>query len=759
MRRFTLLAALTAIVATLIVVPLAQATSANLVSPRDGAIAQLLRHQGTLAADATPAQIQQAVVGYMQAHFGSQMRTSPTGRVMPANAITQAGIAHASLVAGSTSGPYVDKVLVILADFGTGGGPLNGEIPAPVLGDNSTFWPGDFSTGHYQSMLFGGSYPMFDAGHVQIGTVSNTMRRYYLEQSHGTYTVGGNVVDWVTLNHPESYYGADSTYGVDDLNGDVWRFPRDAVAALAAADPTFDWAQYDRENPWGIKPGGVNQPDGYIDHLIVIHAGVDESAGGGAQGSDAIWAHSWWIDQGNGLGPGQRGGYQIPGTNKWVGPYTVNPEDGGIGVFAHEFGHDLGLPDEYDWYSGGDTPSSFWTLMCDGSWLGNEWGLMSKPSDMNAWDKYFLGYVQPKVVPRGTTRTLTLDPAATGPSGSVSVKIPLPPQAHAISLTAPDGNTEWYSGDGDNVRRALTSKIRFLVPKSDPTLGMNTWFATEYGADWCYTQASLDGKKWISLNGDLTQPGGGDRPAMTGFFTSNWTDTVHFDLSRFAGKRVFLRFLYTSSPLYWYGGWEIDNIAVGGKVVGAALSSTRFAGWARVDGTAWIKSPRYYIAEYRARTGFDTTLANVYQFNPESLVNQVFWYPYNTGLHLIYRNEWYDDNNISAHPGEGGFMVVDAHPVPDPRTDGVSDWWRCRIQSRDASFSPNATADTTWLDWPYGAVTLPGKPAVRTFDDTTRTYFYPVDPDTGTSVQALGVRITVQSMTRDQMVISVRNGY
>ena len=38
----------------------------------------------------------------------------------------------------------------------------------------------------------------------------------------------------------------------------------------------------------------------------------------------------------------------IGNTGIWVGDYTMQPENGGLGVFAHEFGHDLGLPDLYD---------------------------------------------------------------------------------------------------------------------------------------------------------------------------------------------------------------------------------------------------------------------------------------------------------------------------------------------------------------------------------------------------------------------------
>ena len=129
------------------------------------------------------------------------------------------------------------------------------------------------------------------------GTSDDTMRNYYLEQSHGAYTVQGDIKDWVTLDLPESYYGADRDpwNSTDDLTGPVWRVARDAIVKFAADNPGFDWAQYDQENPFGITGAEFSRPDGYLDHLILVHAGSDQSAGGGAQGSDAIWAHSWSI--------------------------------------------------------------------------------------------------------------------------------------------------------------------------------------------------------------------------------------------------------------------------------------------------------------------------------------------------------------------------------------------------------------------------------------------------------------------------------
>ena len=62
------------------------------------------------------------------------------------------------------------------------------------------------------------------------------------------------------------------------------------------------------------------------------------------------------------------GGAQIGDTDYWIGDYTVEAENGGLGVFAHEFAHDLGLPDFYD-TNAGENGTAFWTLMSSGSWM------------------------------------------------------------------------------------------------------------------------------------------------------------------------------------------------------------------------------------------------------------------------------------------------------------------------------------------------------------------------------------------------------
>ena len=76
---------------------------------------------------------------------------------------------------------------------------------------------------------------------------------------------------------------------------------------------------------------------------------------------------------------------RIGNSSYWVGDYTIEPENGGVGVFAHEFAHDLDIPDLYDTSGntgGAENSTGFWTLMSSGSYgstgVANE-GIGSTP--------------------------------------------------------------------------------------------------------------------------------------------------------------------------------------------------------------------------------------------------------------------------------------------------------------------------------------------------------------------------------------------
>ena len=92
--------------------------------------------------------------------------------------------------------------------------------------------------------------------------------------------------------------------------------------------------------------------------------------------------------------PNAAGGTQIGNTGIWVGDYTLQPENGGISVVAHEYGHDLGLPDHYDTAASGDNGVNWWTLMAQSrvSAAGRP-GIGTRAGDLGVWDKLQLGWL------------------------------------------------------------------------------------------------------------------------------------------------------------------------------------------------------------------------------------------------------------------------------------------------------------------------------------------------------------------------------
>lgn len=130
----------------------------------------------------------------------------------------------------------------------------------------------------------------------------DSLKTYYEKTSSGRYSVDGEVSDWVKVPYNEARYGSNYCGATNCAN--AWDMIKDGVNAWAADQKAqgrtpeqikTDLAKYDQWDRYDYDgDGNFNEPDGYIDHFQIVHAGEDESAGGGAEGKNAIWAHRWY---------------------------------------------------------------------------------------------------------------------------------------------------------------------------------------------------------------------------------------------------------------------------------------------------------------------------------------------------------------------------------------------------------------------------------------------------------------------------------
>jgi immune inhibitor A len=192
--------------------------------------------------------------------------------------------------------------------------------------------------------------------------------------------VTGKVVPWIRASKPYGYY-------TNGASGTGSAYPQNTPGLLR--EILEKWTSSGNS----FKPFDVNG-DGYLDGLFLIHAGPGaETLASAAARKDAIWSHKWTLNA----------PYKKNGVTAYA--YFTAPEDGKLGVFSHEFGHFLGLPDLYDTtyrsHGIGD-----WCLMAGGSWNGNG----ATPARLSAWCLERLQWIKPtKITAAGT---LTLDTLA-----------------------------------------------------------------------------------------------------------------------------------------------------------------------------------------------------------------------------------------------------------------------------------------------------------------------------------------------------------
>ncbi len=656
-----------------------------------------------------------------------------------------------------------EDIFTVLVDFGdkvspsTGGapGPVHNQIPQPNRKqDNSTYWLPDFNRDHYQNMMFGSGESFAD---------------FYKKQSNGRFLAKGDVSDWVQVPYNESRYGSNdysdsTTYWpfIED-SATAWY---DAQKAAGKSDRQIKkyLAQFDKVDRYDYDgDGNFNEPDGYIDHFQAIHAGEGEEAGGGAQGADAIWSHRWYVnstDQGS-TGPGDNklGGTQIGDTGMWIGDYTTEPENGGLGVFAHEFGHDLGLPDLYD-TAGGDNGTGFWTLMSGGSWLNHgKDAIGTTPGYMGAWEKLQLGWLDPQVVPFGQDTTVKLGSAAQVKKNEAqAIVVPLPERTITTEHNTPhSGQGEWWSGYGNDISATLTRDVD-LTGASSASVSAFISGDIEEGYDYLYGEVSTDGgSSWSQAGAPIDGSVDGAGSAI------DWTK-VDWDLSAYAGQAVKFRFRLATD-----GGvgsevfiddvaLTVDGTTTTDDVESGAGAWTAKGGFEIINGTTSKTVRDMYLAENRTYTGYDETLkTGPYNFGyANTRPDWVERFPYQNGLLVWFANGEYGDNNTSAHPGAGLVLPVDARPAPVAFADGTL--LGNRRQPFDATFGLERT-DRVTFHKNGSPSTVPSSKGIPTFDDRNPDrYWSALNPWNSTKVAGSGTTMTVAKSKHhgDQLTVKVR---
>jgi immune inhibitor A len=731
----------------------------------DEKLIEMLKREGKLAKNASPAESEKALKSYLKGKNQStktkdnlpkslaniKKSDKGTSNGLKNGKGNKLGQAKKNTVdpvqkEGYTGDVRTDKVLVLAIDF-------SDYEKSSITKEETDMFYEDYTHDHFQDMIFGKNGYTGPDGKNYI-----SMKQYYEQQSGGSYTVEGTVAGWYKADHEAAYYGANYP-GPEDSDIRARSLVFEALTK-AAKDPSINLADYDVWDRDDYDGDGVyNEPDAIIDHLMVIHAGVGEEAGGGSLGGDAIWSHRSKLSTGPIAVPGGKSNSNRFGGLLGAWDYTIEPEDGAAGVFTHEFGHDLGLPDEYDTqYTGAGEPVEYWSLMSSGSWGGAIPG--TEPPGISPYSREMLQALHGGNWLTGTTlnasditkagTNVLLDEGVTKGTNDDAVRIDLPDKENSVN-TPTSGQFEYYSGSGNEVENSMSTSID-LSSVTSAELKFNAWYDIE--EDWDYASVQVkeaDATEWTAIQGNITtaenpneqNPGNG----ITG--TSDGWVPATFDLSAYAGKKIDLKFNYWTDPFVAQRGLYIDDISItaGNNTVldddAEGVSKFTLDGFTKDKGK--FLSKHYYLLEWRTHNGVDQGLAHIRR--GASLMS------YDPGLVVWYVDETYDNNWTGIHPGDGFLGVVDA----DQHTTYWSDKAvaATRYQVHDAAFGLSKT-DKMFLDYsniPGFSVTMKDNFSQRNplFDDSAN-YSNAGLVDAGRKVPNYGLKFRVVGESPDGTV-------
>jgi len=207
-----------------------------------------------------------------------------------------------------------------------------------------------------------------------FGDQPGSMEHYYIENSRNQIQFEGQVSEWVQLDKTLDKYDEE----FDDPVQEEYGLGQGIEEVIQKSDSLYDYSYYDQNN------------DGIVDNLMVIFVGEADSSNGDSDGDgedsdyNAIWPLKWQL---------QTDFMTNDGVS--ISNFFVCVEVCTMGTFAHEFAHNLGLPDLYDSdYSSQGVGD--WSVMGFGNYL--EFEGENNPSHFDPWSKYKLGWITPTII-------------------------------------------------------------------------------------------------------------------------------------------------------------------------------------------------------------------------------------------------------------------------------------------------------------------------------------------------------------------------
>ena len=294
-----------------------------------------------------------------------------------------------------------------------------------------------------------------------------TLTNYYTQASRGAASplvlsgdvgVVGNAADtlgWRSIAH--SLIEENKTNGSEFMSG------QDPLVtkALAAFDADIDGSLYDNNDN-----GAGGTGDGCIDWLIVMHSGPDQAI---TRDPKDVWSHFEYYP--NGQRP------TLAGKTVW-GVMVVSAWSP-IGIYAHEFGHALGLPDLYSYGPPNKSIVGNWSLMDLGTWTGPAGHRGEYPVGLDPFSAVALGWASAQMVSTSQDDVDVLSPTGSSPTVKV-VPLPdtgTPPSAHYLMVESR------FNAAGRGHSGSCATSPGFFIDDCLDSSGVLVWEVDEGGAN------------------------------------------------------------------------------------------------------------------------------------------------------------------------------------------------------------------------------------------------------------------------------------